>query len=81
MSDKPEVQSDAEKLRVRNRELLILNSIAEALNRSVDLGEALQIALAQATELLDLHTGWVWLLDEETGDSYLAAAQGLPPAG
>jgi two-component system NarL family sensor kinase len=80
MSDKPEVQSDAEKLRVRNRELLILNSIAEALNRSVDLGEALQIALAQATELLDLHTGWVWLLDEETGDSYLAAAQGLPPA-
>ena len=80
MSNTPEVKSDAEKLRVRNRELSILNSIAEALNRSVDLGEALQIALAQSTELLDLHTGWVWLLDEASGDSYLAAAQGLPPA-
>lgn len=80
MSDKPKVESDAEKLRVRNRELSILNSIAEALNRTVDLNEALRIALAQATELLDLHTGWVWLLDENSGDSYLAAAQGLPPA-
>lgn len=80
MSHKARVQSDAEKLRVRNRELSILNTIAEALNRSVDLNEALRIALAQATELLGLHTGWVWLLDERTGDSYLAAAQGLPPA-
>jgi two-component system NarL family sensor kinase len=80
MSNQAKVQSDAEKLRVRNRELSILNSIAEALNRSVDLNEALHIALAEATELLDLHTGWVWLLDEQSGDSYLAAAQGLPPA-
>jgi two-component system NarL family sensor kinase len=80
MSGKTQVESDAEKLRVRNRELSILNSFAEALNRSVDLNEALRIALAQATELLDLHTGWVWLLDENSGDSYLAAAQGLPPA-
>jgi two-component system NarL family sensor kinase len=31
-------------------------------------------------ELLDLHTGWIWLLHEETGESYLAAAQNLPPA-
>src|SRR5207253_1437987 len=26
------------------------------------------------------HTGWIWLLREETGESYLAAAQNLPPA-
>lgn len=76
----PPVESDADKLRRRNRELSILNTIAEALNRSFDLDEALEAALAQVAELLDLHTGWVWLLREETGDSYLAAAKDLPPA-
>jgi two-component system NarL family sensor kinase len=73
-------ESDADRLRQRNRELAILNAIAQALNRSVDLNQALQAALAQVAELLDLRTGWIWLLHEETGESYLAAAQNLPPA-
>jgi two-component system NarL family sensor kinase len=73
-------ETDAEKLRRRNHELSILNTIAEALNREVDLSQALQTALAQAAELLGLRTGWVWLLREESGDSYLAASQNLPPA-
>ena len=68
-----------ETLRRRNRELSILNSIAEALNRSVDLDQALQAALSQAAELLDLKTGWVWLLSEESSVTYLAASQNLPP--
>ncbi len=72
--------SDAEKLRRRNRELSILNAIAEALNRSIDLNQALKAALAQVANLLDLQTGWIWLLHEYTGESYLAAAQNLPPA-
>ncbi|HJW90200.1 MAG TPA: GAF domain-containing protein [Anaerolineales bacterium] len=57
-----------------------MTRIAEALNRSVDLEQALSAALAQVTELLGLQTGWIWLLDEASGDSYLAAAQNLPPA-
>ncbi len=80
MSATPKIKSDTEKLRRRNRELSILNAIAEALNREVDLDRALHTALAQVTELLDLHTGWTWLLREESGESYLAAAQNLPPA-
>ncbi len=72
--------SDTEKLKRRNRELSILNAIAEALNRQVDLSRALQVALAQVARLLDLSTGWIWLLREDTGDSYLAAALNLPPA-
>jgi two-component system NarL family sensor kinase len=68
-----------ETLRRRNRELSILNSIAEALNRSVDLDQALKAALSQAAELLDLKTGWVWLLKEDTGETFLAAVQNLPP--
>ncbi|HEY1015843.1 MAG TPA: histidine kinase, partial [Herpetosiphonaceae bacterium] len=64
----------------RNRELLILNHIAAALNGSLSLGEALHSTLAQVAELLDLHAGWIWLLREESGEPYLAAAQHLPPA-
>lgn len=71
--------SDAEQLRQRNRELSILNTITEALNRSVELDQTLNAALAQVAELLDLHTGWVWLLRDGSGESYLAAAQNLPP--
>jgi two-component system NarL family sensor kinase len=36
--------------------------------------------LAQVAGLLDLQTGWIWLLREDTGESELAAAQNLPPA-
>lgn len=72
--------TNADKLKRRNAELAILNTIAQALNRSVDLDEAVQTALAQVADLLDLQTGWVWLLREEDGKSYLAAAQNLPPA-
>ena len=74
------ILSEGEILKQRNRELSILNTIAETLNRSVDLDETLRGTLAHVVELFDLQTGWVWLLQEETGDSYLAAAQNLPPA-
>ncbi len=70
---------DGETLRRRNRELSILNAITQALNREVDLPRALEVALGQVAELLDLRTGWIWLLREEDGEPYLAAAQNLPP--
>lgn len=57
--------SDTQKLERRNRELSILNTIASALNREVDLTRALDAALAQVAELLDLQTGWIWLLQVE----------------
>lgn len=63
-----------------DRELAILNEIAQALNRSIDLDAALQTTLAQMATLFDLHTGWIWLRNERTGAFYLAAAQNLPPA-
>ncbi len=72
--------SDTDKLRRRNRELSILNAIAQSLNREVDLDRALQAAMAQVADLLDLQTGWIWLLHEETQAAYLAAALNLPPA-
>lgn len=61
-------------------ELTIISEIAQALNGSVDLNQALQTTLGRVADLLDLDTGWIWLLNEETGASYLAAEQNLPPA-
>ncbi len=69
-------------LKQRNRELSVLNAIARELNRTVDLGEALDFALAQVAELLGLRTGWIWLMGEAPSASpqpYLAATQNLPP--
>lgn len=73
-------QSEAKKLERRNRELSIFSAIAQALNAEVDLRRALDTALAQTLELFDLQTGWVWLSDEVTGVSYVAAERHLPPA-
>jgi two-component system NarL family sensor kinase len=80
MKPHPNTESHTQQLQRRNRELSILNSIAEAINRSVDLDQALQVTLAQVADLFDLHTGWVWLVHDETSQTYLAAAQNLPPA-
>lgn len=66
-------------LQRRSYELSVLNDVARALNASVDLPTLLERALEKVTELLDLHTGWVLLFDEATGEPHLAAAQNLPP--
>ena len=63
----------------RSHELSILNDVARALNASVDLEALLARALEKVAELLGLSTGWVLLLDEASGEPYLAAAQNLPP--
>jgi two-component system, NarL family, sensor kinase len=76
MSDAP---TDKERLQQRNRELSILHEVAAALNGTVELREALDTALREAGELLELETGWIWLLEPDTGEPYLAAARNLPP--
>ncbi|MCA9919314.1 MAG: GAF domain-containing protein, partial [Anaerolineales bacterium] len=74
------LEDHARQLQRRNAELSIINSMAQALNRSVDLEQTLRAILAQVADLLDLQTGWVWLLREDDNQSYLAASQNLPPA-
>lgn len=61
------------------RELRILNAIAEALNSSPDVQRALERTLGLVADLLGLRTGWIWLMDAETGQFYNAAARNLPP--
>jgi two-component system NarL family sensor kinase len=76
----PEPPNNNKDLRRLNHELSVLNAIARELNRSVNLGEALEFTLAQVAELLGLRTGWIWLMNEDSAEPYLAAAQNLPPA-
>lgn len=63
----------------QERELRILNAIAEALNSTLDVQQALARTLVLVADLLDLHTGWIWLLDPETQQFYSAAVHNLPP--
>ena len=79
MSESPKTGKSKD-LRRLNHELSVLNAIARELNRSVNLSETLEFTLSQVAELLDLRTGWIWLLSESSPDPYLAAAQNLPPA-
>jgi two-component system NarL family sensor kinase len=79
MATRQRAESDTEKLRRRNRELSILNTIAQAVNQEVDLTRALNAALTHVAALFDLETSWIFLSDDE-GNFYVAAAQNLPPA-
>jgi sigma-B regulation protein RsbU (phosphoserine phosphatase) len=66
--------------------LTALNEIAETLNRTVDMGNALQEALERLVELMGLETGWIFLKDPSAKNQWagrgyaLAAHHNLPPA-
>src|SRR5207253_2964839 len=61
------------------RELGIVNAVAEALNSSPDVRQALERTLSLVADMLGLRTGWVWLLDQDTNRFYDAAERELPP--
>ena len=61
------------------RELGIVNAVAEALNLSPDVRQALERTLSLVADMLGLRTGWVWLLDQDTNRFYDAAERELPP--
>jgi len=61
------------------RDLEIVATIAEALNSAATVREALERTLDVIARELKLDTGWVWLVDPETGHIYNAAARNLPP--
>jgi two-component system, NarL family, sensor kinase len=61
------------------RDLGIVNAVAEVLNSSPEVGQALQRTLRLVADLLGLGTGWVWLMDQQTKHFYAAAELDLPP--
>jgi len=53
-------------LEEQRRELLELNTIAEAVNHSVELNYVLQSALAKVMELMRADCGWIYLNENQT---------------
>jgi DNA-binding NarL/FixJ family response regulator len=56
-----------------------LYEIASALNKEFSLHSALKKALEKTVQLLELETGWIWLMQGDRS-VYLAASYNLPPA-
>ncbi|MDX1437866.1 MAG: GAF domain-containing protein, partial [Anaerolineales bacterium] len=69
----------------RETELATLNLISQALNQAVDVRNAMQFALENLLEAMELETGWIFLADESNQDRWmgrgysLIATQNLPP--
>ena len=57
-----------------------LYEIASNLNREFSLPAALRVALEKTVQLLNLETGWIWLVQSDVKSVYLAASYNLPPA-
>ncbi|MDH3251445.1 MAG: PAS domain S-box protein, partial [Ignavibacteria bacterium] len=47
----------------QRRELLAINTIAEAVNRVVELDTVLRTALDKATDLLNIRFGWIYMIE------------------
>jgi len=65
-----------QEIRRRNRELMVLNSIGQTCNQSLELHELLGRVLRQVVELFGLDVSAIYLLDEKTGIVRRAAAVG-----
>lgn len=63
-------------IRRRNRELMVLNSIAQTLTESMDLNDSLYRTLRQLAELFNLDASSLYLLDEKKSTLRRVAAVG-----
>ena len=62
----------------RNRELAVLNEIAQTVSRQQDLGEMLDKALHRVLDLMNKEAGWIVLSRIHAADRRLACSLGLP---
>lgn len=74
--DITERKSAEGEIRRRNRELMVLNSIAQTLSETMDLGDSLQRTLRQMIELFGLDASSIYLLEEKDGTLRRVAAVG-----
>ena len=67
-----------EVIRQRNRELSILNSVAVALNNSMDLDHILKVTLKNVLSALQIDCGGLFLINRDEKSVSLQARTGLP---
>lgn len=65
----------------RNRELSILNSIAVALNHTMDLNHILKVTLEKVVKVLQLERGGLFLIDPTANKIRLHVRHNLPQTG
>lgn len=65
-------------IRKRNRELSILNSVAVAVNKTMDLDLVLDITLKEVLRVLRLRRGALFLIDRDDKKAWVQARSGLP---
>jgi len=66
------------KLVRQNLDLTVINMISETLRSSIDLEEVLQSTLGKILQIMNIETGWIFLLDEQTNLLRCAYAYGIP---
>src|SRR4030067_2643932 len=69
-------QSREEILRL-NQELSILNAISQTVNQSIDLEEILNKSLDKMTEIIQIRSAGIYLLDEESEELVFVAHRGF----
>jgi PAS domain S-box-containing protein len=70
-----------EVIKERNRELSILNSVAVALNNTMDLDHTLKVTLKDVLRVLRLDRGALFLIDHKEKNARLQIRTGLPGPG
>lgn len=72
------VKERTRELEARNRELVVLYTVASALNKSFDLDEILEEALTHTRQLFKATAAVAWMADWKTGQYSIKATQDLP---
>jgi PAS domain S-box-containing protein len=62
----------------QNQDLAAVNLISKTLSSSIDMEEVLQSTLAQVLQIMNIETGWIYLLDDHKQVLRVAYAYGLP---
>src|SRR6476469_4274884 len=57
-----------------------LYEITRRVNQEFSLPATLRVSLEKTVQLLNLETGWIWLVQPDSKSVYLAASYNLPPA-
>src|SRR6185503_8091756 len=73
------VDARTNELAALTKQFAILNAISASVNASLDLSETLNRVLDETLGLLNLETGEIRLLDEETDELVIGAHRGLSP--
>ncbi len=62
----------------QNQDLAAVNLISKTLSSSMELKEILQNTLAQVLQIMNIETGWIYLLDEKKQELKCAYSYGIP---